>query len=117
MIYNDRIHGVVLRLQTIMTVFLIKAFHSGRIVHQRNNNLPILCSIGLFYNNLVTVKDACIDHAFTFYLKHKRICVRQNFCRDWEVVLDLAKFSGVLFFTTALCPVRGLLSQPTLICG
>ncbi len=35
----------------------------------------------------------------------------------FNIITGLAKFSGVLFFTTALCPVRGLLSQPTLICG
>ena len=72
-----------------MTVFLVKTLNRSRVVHQRNDDLSVFCGICLFHDDPVTVEDTGIDHAFAFYLQHKGVSVRQDLCRNREVVLNM----------------------------
>ena len=44
-IHNDRIHGIVLRLETIMSVFFIKSLNRRRIIHKCNDHFTVRCPI------------------------------------------------------------------------
>ena len=60
--------------------------------------VPQLTELSFYYQNLVTVQDACINHTFTFYIQHKSLAVWHKFSRNWEIVLYILhcknRFSG-----------------------
>ena len=69
-INNNRIHIVVLRLQSNMIIFLIKSLNCGRIFHKGHNNITILSSFLLLNYNCITIKysyggQGCCWTAFT----------------------------------------------------
>ena len=45
---NNRIHGIVFRLKTNMTILVIKCFYRRRIINQSCNHLAVFCGILLF---------------------------------------------------------------------
>ena len=72
-IYDNRLHGVILRLKAVMTVFLVKTLNRSRVVHQRNDDLSVFCGICLFHDDPVTVEDTGIvlGQAFARALQDK----------------------------------------------
>ena len=59
---QDRIHVIVLRLETIVPVFFIKSLDSGGILHESNYDITVLGRCLLFDKNLITIKDTGVDH-------------------------------------------------------
>ena len=50
---NNRIHGIVFRLKTNMTILVIKCFYRRRIINQSCNHLAVFCGILLFDKNMI----------------------------------------------------------------
>lgn len=88
-IHNDRIHGIVLRLETIVSVFFIKSLNRSRIIHKCNDHFTVRCQILLTNHDIIAVKDTCIYHTFTFDFQHEAISVWHIFCRDREISFNM----------------------------
>ena len=88
-LHDDRIHGVILRLETYMTVFLIESFDRGRIIDQSYYSISVISSLTTFYKNLIAAVDTHIDHGISLYLQNKGFAVRYHISRDREVALDI----------------------------
>ena len=63
-LYNNRIHSVIFRLQADMTVFFVKSFYSSRVINQCHNHFSVLCRIAGMYKYPVTIENTGINHGF-----------------------------------------------------
>ena len=86
---NDRIHRIIFRLQTIVSVFLIEGLDRRRIIYQSDDHIPVCGLILLLHEHDISVQYAGIDHTFTVHLQHKQILVRKIFSGNREIVLDI----------------------------
>ena len=81
---DDRFHEIVFRLQTVISIFFVKGFYSGGIIHQSHHHLPVSSCRLLFHQNIVPVQDSNVYHAFTFYFQKKGLIV-------WKTVRGYGK--------------------------
>ena len=86
-VYKDRIHGIIFRLKTIVSVFFIKCLNSGRIFHKSDNHIAVLCSGLLFDKHLIPIENTGIDHTVAFNLQHETLCIWHHFRRYREICL------------------------------
>ena len=61
-LHDDRIHGVILRLETYMAVFLIESFDRGGIINQRYYSISVIGCLTAFYKNLIAALNPYIYH-------------------------------------------------------
>ena len=88
-VYDNRLHGIVFRLPTDMSVLIIECFNSGGIVNQRHNSVSVGGCLTTIYKNLVSAKNADIYHGVTLYLQHKGLAAWHHVRRDWKIVLNI----------------------------
>lgn len=87
-IHNNRIHGCILRWETIVTVLLEKRLTVAESSMSATTSRHF-CDTGLFHDNTISVIDAHIDHTIAADLQHKSFAVRKQFCRNREIVLHI----------------------------
>ena len=70
-IYNDRIHGIILRLETDMSLLLVECLDRSGIIDQSYHNLSVMCCVLGMYENTVSVKIPALimDSPRTFRMK------------------------------------------------
>ena len=64
-LYYDRIHRVVLRLQPDMTIFFVESLNGCSVFYKSYNNFTISCRIAGIDEDQVSVKDPGVDHGFS----------------------------------------------------
>ena len=87
--YNDRIHGVIFRLQTDMIVFFVESLYRGGVVNQRHNDIAVGGGAAAFHENLIPVKNPCVDHGIPLYFQDERFSARYEFCGKREIIVDI----------------------------
>ena len=70
-VYDDRIHRIVFRLQTDVILFFIETFYCSRVIDQRNHDLSVIGFLTTLYTNLVTIQNSGIDHRIAADIQHK----------------------------------------------
>ena len=86
---NNGIHGVVLRLETDMSLLLIESLDSSGIIDQGNNDLTIIRRVLDMNEDTVTVENTCIDHGLTADIQYKGFSLGDHIGGNWEVVLNI----------------------------
>ena len=86
---NDRIHGIVLRLETEMTVLLVEGLDRSGIVDKSYNNIAVRSVLLLAHENAVTVKDTGVDHAVALDSEKEGLGVRHVLGRDRKIINDM----------------------------
>ena len=76
---DDGIHGVILRLETDMSLLLVEGLDRSGIIDQSYDNLAVMCCVLSMYEDTVAVKNTGIDHAIPFYLQHETLLIRHKF--------------------------------------
>ena len=66
--HDNRIHGIIFRLQTDVIGLAIEGLDRRGVVDQRNHHVAIGSGLTLLHKNGVAVKDARIDHGLAFNL-------------------------------------------------
>ena len=80
----------ILRLQTIVAVFLIKGLHCGRILHQCNNHISIVRSFLFLNEHIISIQNTGIHRAVTLYFQHETVLIVGHiFRRHREIVLHI----------------------------
>ena len=64
---DDGIHGVVLRLETDMSLLLVECLDRSGIINQSYDNLAVMCCVLSMYEDTVAVKNT--DSPRTFRMK------------------------------------------------
>ena len=62
---NDGIHGVVLRLETDMSLLLIESLDGSGIIDQGHNDLSVIRRVLDMNEDTVTVENTGIDHGLS----------------------------------------------------
>ena len=88
-VYDNRIHGVIFRLQSDMSVLFIEGFNGSGIINQRYHGVPVGSRLAAIYKNLVPAENADINHGVTLYLQHKGLAAWHHVRRDWKIVLNI----------------------------
>ena len=57
-VYDDRVHRIVFRLQTDVILFFIETFYCSRVIDQRNHDLSVISFLTTLYKNLVTIQNS-----------------------------------------------------------
>ena len=71
MVYVDRIHGIVFRLETVAAVFFVVGFYGGGVVDKGDNDISVFGSGGFADDDFIAIVNADIDHTFAAYIEHK----------------------------------------------
>ena len=71
MVYVDRIHGIVFRLETVAAVFFGVGFYGGGVVDKGDNDIAVFSGGGFADDDFVAVVNADIDHTLAAYIEHK----------------------------------------------
>ena len=61
--HDNRLHGVILRLKAVMTVFLVKTLYRGLVAHQSHHNIAVDRRGRFMDNHHILVENTGIDHA------------------------------------------------------
>lgn len=88
-VYDDRIHGIIFRLETVVPVLFVVGLYGSRIVDECYDDISIFCGSLLLDQNLIAVKDACVNHTLALDLEHKGLLVRHIFRRNWKISFDV----------------------------
>ena len=88
-IYNDRIHRVILRLEAIVAIFFVISLHGRGVFNQGDYDVSIACRCLLHNKHTVSVENTGIDHALAFHFENERLLVRHVLRRDREVAVDV----------------------------
>lgn len=67
-IYDNRVHCIVFRLQSDMTVFFIESLDRSGIINHSDYQITIMRRIACFYKNLVAAENTHVNHGITLYL-------------------------------------------------
>ena len=88
-IYNDRIHGVVLRLETDMSLLLIESLDGGGIIDQGHNDLTVIRCVLDMNEDTVTVENTGIDHGLSADIQNEGFSLGYYIGGNREVVLNV----------------------------
>lgn len=86
---DDGIHGVILRLETDMSLFLIEGLNCSGIIDQSNNNLAVMCCVLGMHEDTVAVKNTGIDHGLSANVQDERVSFGYHIGGNREVVLNI----------------------------
>ena len=86
---DDGIHGVILRLETDMSLFLIEGLNCSGIIDQSNNNLAVMCSALRMYKDTISIEDTGIDHGLSANVQDERVSLGYHIGGNREVVLNI----------------------------
>ena len=86
---DDGIHGVILRLETDMSLFLIEGLNCSGIIDQSNNNLAVMCCVLGMHEDTVAVKNTGIDHGLSANVQDERVSLGYHIGGNREVVLNI----------------------------
>ena len=88
-IYNDRIHGIILRLETDMSFLLVECLDRSGIIDQSYHDLSVVCCVLGMYENTVSVKNTGIDHRFSANIQDEGFSLGYHIGGNGEVVLNI----------------------------
>ena len=89
-VYDDRVHRIVFRLQTDVILFFIETFYCSRVINQRNHDLSVIGFLTTLHKNLVAIQNPGIYHRIAADIQHKaRLTGRHGFCRNWKIAFDI----------------------------
>ena len=86
---DDGIHGVILRLETDMSLFLIEGLNCSGIIDQSYDNLAVMCCVLGMYEDTVAVKNTGIDHGFSTNIQNEGFSLGNYIGGNGEVVLNI----------------------------
>lgn len=88
-IYNDRIHGIILRLETDMSLLLVECLDRSGIIDQSYHNLSVVCCVLSMHEDTVSIEDTGIDHGFSTDVQDERFSLGDYIGGNGEVVLNI----------------------------
>lgn len=88
-INDDGIHGVVLRLETDMSLLLVECLDRSGIINQSYDNLAVMCCVLSMYEDTVAVKNTGIDHGFSTNIQNEGFSLGNYIGGNGEVVLNI----------------------------
>ena len=86
---DDGIHGVILRLETDMSLFLIEGLNCSGIIDQSNHNLTVMSSALRMYKDTISIEDTGIDHGLSANVQDERFSLGYHIGGNGEVVLNI----------------------------
>ena len=86
---DDGIHGVVLRLETDMSLLLVECLDRSGIINQSYDNLAVMCCVLSMYEDTVAVKNTGIDHGFSTNIQNEGFSLGNYIGGNGEVVLNI----------------------------
>ena len=72
---QDRVHMVVLRLETNKILFFKETFDGDAVHEQGNDDIRITGTVLSTDQDQITIQNACIDHALTLHMQHEYVAV------------------------------------------
>ena len=86
---NDGIHGVVLRLETDMSLLLIESLDGSGIIDQGHNDLSVIRRVLDMNEDTVTVENTGIDHGLSADIQNEGFSLGYYIGGNREVVLNV----------------------------
>ena len=86
---NDGIHGVVLRLETDMSLLLIESLDGSGIIDQSYHDLTVIRCVLDMNEDTVTVENTGIDHGFSANIQNEGFSFGYHIGGNGEVVLNI----------------------------
>ena len=86
---DDGIHGVILRLETDMSLLLVEGLDRSGIIDQSYDNLAVMCCVLGMYEDSVAVKNTGIDHGFSTNIQNEGFSLGNYIGGNGEVVLNI----------------------------
>ena len=77
------------RLQPVMAVFFVECLHCGGVLHKGHHHIPIGRYVLLLDEDVVSVENAGVHHAVPFDVQQEGLLIWKEFCRDWEIALNI----------------------------
>ena len=88
-INDDGIHGVVLRLETDMSLLLIESLDGSGIIDQGHNDLSVIRRVLDMNEDTVTVENTGIDHGLSADIQNEGFSLGNYIGGNGEVVLNI----------------------------
>ena len=86
---DDGIHGVILRLETDMSLLLVEGLDRSGIIDQSYDDLAVMCCVLSMYEDTVAVKNTGIDHGLSANVQDERVSLGYHIGGNREVVLNI----------------------------
>ena len=86
---NDRIHGIILRLETDMSLLLIESLDGSGIIDQGHNDFTVIRCVLDMNEDTVTVENTGIDHGLSADIQNEGFSLGYYIGGNREVVLNV----------------------------